>query len=91
MTSGRQGSGPSSVRPAGRLGDIMSTEPTQITRVSESAPEQVAFRLLEIIASIEGKTLAPSATAPATANRKWILDTYAECFVAVTQPWKRIA
>lgn len=68
----------------------MSTETNPITRVGESSPEQVAFKLLEIIASIEGKTLSPGPSGPATANRKWILDTYAECFVAVTQPWKRM-
>jgi hypothetical protein len=42
-------------------------------------PEAVALRLFEIIAKHEGKSNAG-------ADRKWILDTYAECLRVVKNP-----
>jgi hypothetical protein len=46
--------------------------------MSESGtPEAVALRLFEIIAANERKT---------GADRKWVLDTYAECIRAVRNP-----
>jgi hypothetical protein len=45
--------------------------------------EQVAYMLLERIASCEGKALAGHGD---KADRKWILDTYAECLIAVRRP-----
>ena len=42
-------------------------------------PEAVALRLFEIIAGHEGKSNAG-------ADRKWVLDTYAECLRVVRNP-----
>jgi hypothetical protein len=54
------------------------------TNTAESGtPEAVALRLFEIIAASEGKTLSNSTVASANANRKWVLDTYAECLRTV--------
>jgi hypothetical protein len=55
----------------------------------ENSPEQVAYELLKTIASNEGKTLRGSPTANASAERKWLLDTYAECLLAVRAPQER--
>jgi hypothetical protein len=54
-----------------------------IVHIGENSPEQVAYKLLHIIAANERKTLSSSATGVATAERKWLLDTYAECLTAV--------
>jgi hypothetical protein len=48
------------------------------------------FLLLRTIASNENKTLVSSAVSGAAkADRKWLLDTYAECLMAVRNPEKR--
>jgi hypothetical protein len=48
------------------------------------------FLLLRTIASNENKALVSSAVSgAATADRKWLLDTYAECLMAVRNPEKR--
>lgn len=50
----------------------------------DNTPEGVALKLLEFIATAEGKALigqpAGTTTRP---DRKWILDCYAECHLAV--------
>jgi hypothetical protein len=55
--------------------------------MGENSPEQVAFKLLETIASIERKTLnhlkPESLAGREVAQRAWVLDTYAECLQAV--------
>lgn len=43
--------------------------------------EHVAYKLLSVIASNESKSFG--GMSPATADRKWLLDTYAECIDAV--------
>lgn len=51
--------------------------------------EQVAYLLLERIANVENKPL--HGTGGTTADRQWILQTYAECLITVTSPnlkWK---
>ena len=59
-----------------------------VVHIGENSPEEVAYKLLRTIASNEGKLLG-SAVTKATADRKWLLDTYAECILAVTQPQVR--
>jgi hypothetical protein len=54
-----------------------------VVHIGENSPEQVAYKLLHIIAANERKTLSSSATGAATAERKWLLDTYAECLTTV--------
>jgi hypothetical protein len=51
-----------------------------VVHIGENSPEEVAFRLMRIIGTSEGKnTSVPSGNA----DRKWLLDTYAECLQAV--------
>lgn len=55
--------------------------------VGGHSPEQVAFQLLGIVAHGEGKHLFGAHTP--RAERDWILDTYAECLIAVKNPESR--
>jgi len=67
----------------------MANEP--VVHISLNSPEQVAFRLMEAIANIEGKALARNpSTDESAADRSWVLDTYAECLSAVKSPRKRL-
>jgi hypothetical protein len=51
-----------------------------VVHIGENSPEEVAYKLLRTIASNEGKTLSSNVADKATADRKWLLDAYAECF-----------
>lgn len=53
-----------------------------VVHIGENSPEHVAYRLLRDIAGVEGKAKGPGYTM-AEADRKWILDTYAECLDTV--------
>jgi hypothetical protein len=56
----------------------------------ENSSEYVVYKLLETIASQEGKVLhRATSSAKATAEKKWLLDTYAECLLAVRVPQSR--
>ena len=59
-------------------------ETAPVVHIGENSPEQIAYKLLETIASNEKKTLHWSVGSTATADRKWLLDTYAECLAAVS-------
>ena len=64
-----------------------------------NTPEQIAYKLMHDIAAIEGKTLLTTTGAPGAAasgrggkelpDRKWLLDTYAECLLTVRNPDSR--
>lgn len=54
-----------------------------IVHLGENSPEEVAFKLLRLIGSAEGKGL--SSQAP-KADRAWILKTYAQCLLTVNYP-----
>ncbi|WP_413989356.1 hypothetical protein ACMDCR_25805 [Labrys okinawensis] len=57
-----------------------------VVHLGENSPEQVAYRLLETIASNEGKSLESNMAGKALAERAWLLDTYAECLLVVRNP-----
>lgn len=57
----------------------------------ENTPEQIAYELMTCIAHNERKTLRIAHGDPATADRKWILDTYAECIQTVREPHRRFS
>lgn len=59
-----------------------------VVHIGENSPEEVAYKLLKTIASNERKTLSGNME-PASADRKWLLDTYAECLIAVKTPHAR--
>jgi len=56
--------------------------------IGDNSPEYVAYRLMLDIAKVEKKALTPSASCQ-TADRKWVLDTYAECLRIVRSPQAR--
>jgi hypothetical protein len=65
------------------------TEPIANHGADES-PESVAYRLLQLIADLENKTLHGNPSKDRTnADRQWILDTYAECLRAIKTPENR--
>jgi hypothetical protein len=57
---------------------------------SEETPEYLAYRLFLHIADLETKNLHGDPARDRTvADRKWVLDTYAECLQAVRSPESR--
>jgi hypothetical protein len=54
-----------------------------------SSAEEVAYRLFMEIAHVEGMSTRERPSGGYT-DRRWILDTYAECLMAVTAPSKRL-
>ena len=66
----------------------MSEQPTE--HAGNETAESVAFRLLMLVADLESRTLHGNPAKDRTnADRKWILDTYAECLQAVKTPHER--
>ena len=67
-----------------------SNGPDTIVHIVENSPEQVAYKLLEMIAFAEGKALRACAMGP-KADRAYILSTYWECWRVVqgvgTEEW----
>jgi hypothetical protein len=57
-----------------------------VVHIGENSPEEIAYKLLQHIASQERKTLIVSSEA----ERKWLLDTYAECLMTVRNPSGRL-
>lgn len=61
-----------------------------VVHIGENSPEYIAYRLLHDVAGAENKLFRPtSGSGYAAADRKWILDTYAECLRAVRTPASR--
>ncbi len=55
--------------------------------ISPGTPEEVAFRLLEVIALKEGKNLGtPPNDVGDAPDRDWVLQTYRECLYVVRNP-----
>ena len=55
-----------------------------VVHISENSPERIAYILMETIANVEQKALYSNPSSDRTsADRQWILDTYAECLRAV--------
>lgn len=59
----------------------MSTQ--AVVKTAEGTPQQIAYRLFHDVARAEGK-LDPTGNLIKAPDRKWILDTYAECLRATT-------
>jgi|GEM_PF-2167695 len=61
---------------------------------SEWTPEHIAYTLMRKVAAAEGRALSDEAEAKpgsgTPADRKWMLDTFAECMQAVRDPDKRL-
>lgn len=54
--------------------------------IGENSPEQVAFKLLGIIANVEGRDFYSHGSNPA--DREYLLKTYAQCLQTVKFPSK---
>jgi hypothetical protein len=68
----------------------MSEQPVE--HAGDETAESVAFRLMLLVADLESRTLHGNpAKDRVNADRKWILDTYAECLQAVKTPHERKA
>lgn len=61
-----------------------------VAHIGENSPEEVAYKLLHIVAEAEGMTLHGTTARKANADRRWILDTYADCLLAVQHPAGRL-
>ncbi|MEO9900350.1 hypothetical protein [Nisaea sp.] len=60
--------------------------------VGENTQEHIAFKLLEVVASVEQKNLFHYEGAPEkTPTREWVLNTFAECLQAARshRKWKK--
>jgi len=56
---------------------------------SLSSPEQIAYLFMENIAQVERKVFHHDGTSAETsADKRWTLDTYVECLLAVKSPRK---
>jgi hypothetical protein len=53
-----------------------------VTHIGENSPEEVAYKLFRHIGSSESKSLGSGTTA----DREWILKTYAMCLETVRSP-----
>jgi hypothetical protein len=55
--------------------------------VAHNTPEQVALTLFHMVANVERRAMHHGATGDwKSADRQWILNTYAECLRAIQQP-----
>lgn len=48
-----------------------------VVHIGENSPEQVAYKMMQLIASVENRSEYGSGDNPV--NREWILRTYAQC------------
>ncbi len=58
-----------------------------VVHIGENSPQQVAYKLMEKVATVERKSInssSPDASGWSAADRAWILDTYAECLRATS-------
>lgn len=53
-----------------------------VVNLGENSPEQVAYKLLQLVANAEKKQLQSTMGGSVNTDRKWILDTYVECLLA---------
>ncbi len=62
-----------------------------VVHIGENSPEHVAYQLMLQISSAEGKVFHGNPGGKKEiASRQWILDTFAECMVAVRAPLRRL-
>ena len=56
---------------------------TPIVHIGENSPEQVAYKLMSVLAGAENKSLHGTTIG---ADREWLIRTYCMCLTAVKQP-----
>ncbi len=55
-----------------------------IVHIGENSPEEVAYKLLQVIADVENRERYGHGSHPV--DREWVLRTYAQCIRAVRLP-----
>lgn len=63
---------------------------TPAVHIGENSPEEVALKLFHIMFSREKAVGGSNANASGDKLKKWVLDNYAECLMAVRQPEDRL-
>jgi hypothetical protein len=62
----------------------------QTESIGDNSPEEVAFKLFRIVGDLEGATNSYGTAKKNTfTSRKYLLDLYAECMLAVRMPHSR--
>jgi hypothetical protein len=61
----------------------MADTPAPVVHIGENSPEKVAFDLMRVVIHIDNKQVSGISGKGDPTDRKWILDTYAECLNAV--------
>lgn len=56
-----------------------------IVHIGENSPEEVAYKMMLLIARAEGKSLNSDGKNPVTRN--WVLSTYAQCRSLMAGNW----
>ncbi len=56
-----------------------------VVHIGENSPEEVALKLLQLIARAEGRSPQPEGKNPMT--RQWIISTYVQCRSAINGHW----
>ncbi len=89
----RPGGAPAIVHRPPACSTILSSNPKmEDTEMAEGTPEGVALDLFSKIVLCERISIGSGGDGGRdSANRKWILDTYAECLLAVTEPNGRLS
>jgi hypothetical protein len=59
-----------------------------VVHIGENSPEQIALKLLAMVAIKEGKNIH-AGTRDMVPDKEWLLNTYAECLIAVRAPQDR--
>lgn len=59
------------------------------TNIADNSAELIAYKLFQEVARAEGKELWAGAAGTERPDRRWLLDTYAECISAVKFPARR--
>ena len=57
---------------------------TGVVQSGENSPEQVAYKLMTLIADVENREVYGHGRTPV--NREWVLRTYAQCLRLVRAP-----
>ncbi len=60
-----------------------------IVHIGENSPEHVAYKLLQDVMHAENVTIHSGSRERRQIDRKYLLDTYAECLLAVRAPYDR--
>lgn len=79
------GGGPATFRRLSRVGKVSVMADKAVVHMGENSPEEVAYKMMLLIANAEGRELYSHGKKPVT--RAWVLSTYAQCRRAVIDGW----